>query len=305
MRSKNPADYDVFVRPSSTVPIETIADQWLMRGRGSDPSSISWDAIRAIASDPKIHMCMTSDIHSHRLGDDLTEEWKGFKTTKLEQRIAGRVVERMAFIEHVRDDFLTTDDAEIIWRQEACRESSYRRSLWGTVRERMEPRFFDLLTRIGHQGFKQVLHIGTPLMMSDGDDDTLWSCRLGQVSRLCSGGIIDAICVGGSRGDHVIVDIKSTDHSVSPVHSQWNAKNQAQVLMYFIALSRIASLTDEVVAPRGVAFANPLRGVIEWISAEGLLAHMDVIETLARRGLWMSDEQVDRLLPVIRRTLSQ
>lgn len=305
MLSKNPADYDVLVRPSSPVPIETIADQWLMRGRGSDPSSISWDAIRAIASDPDNHMCMTSNIRYHRLGDDLTADWKRFKTTKLEQRVAGRVVERMAFLEYIRDDLMTTDDAEILWRQEACRESSYRRSLWGTVRDTMDPRFYVLLTRIGHQGFKQIIHIGTPLMMSDGDDDTLWSCRLGQVSGMCSGGIIDAICVGGSRGDHVVVDIKSTDHSVSPACSQWNAKNQAQVLMYFIALSLVASLDKDVVAPRGVAFANPLRGVIEWISAEGLLAHMDVIETLARRGLWMSDEQVNRLLPIISGALSQ
>ena len=305
MLSKDPSDYDVLARPSRSVPIETIADQWLMRGKGSDPSAISWAAIRAIASDPETHMCLTSDIHVRHIGHDMTEDWKALRMTKLEQRVAGRVVERMAFMEHMRDDFLTPDDARTIWHQESCRESSSRRSRWGTVRGTMDPRFYDLVTRIGHQGFDAVLHLGTPLMMSEGDDDTMWSCRLGRVSDLCSGGIIDAICVGGNRGDHVVVDIKCTDHSVSPASSQWNAKNQAQALMYFIGLSRVASLDEDVVAPRGVAFANPLRGVIEWISAEGLLAHMDVIETLARRGLWMSDAQVERLLPFIRGTLSR
>lgn len=305
MLSQNPADYRIFVRPDRPKPIETIADDYLMRGDESDPSGISWVAIRAIASDPTNLMCLTSGLHGRRIGHDLTSEWKALRMTQLEQRVAGRVAERMAYLEFARDDFMTTDDARMLWHQEASRESAARKQKHGNVRGTMPPEFYELIQRVGHQGYDAVLHLGTPLTMSDGDDATLWSCRLGRVSDSCSGGIIDAICVGGNQGHHVVVDIKCTDHSVMPSEGQWNAKNQAQIIMYFLALSRVAMWNEDVVAPRGIAFANPLRGVIEWAGAPDLLAHMDVLKNLGERGLGLPASEVERLMRFIGSNLGE
>lgn len=305
MLSKDPADYRTFVKPTRPTPIETIADEHLMRGDERNPAGISWAAIRGIASNPDNLMCLRSGLHGRHIGHDLTSEWKAIKMSKLEQRVAGRVAERMAYMEFARDEFLTDTDARMLWHQEACRESQSRRHRYGDVRGTMPVEMYDLLRRVGHQAYDAILHIGTPLIMSDGDDDSLWSCRLGRVSDVCSGGIIDAICVGGQQWHHVVVDIKCTDHSVMPMAGQWNAKNQAQLLMYFVALSRVAMWTDEVVAPRGIAFANPLRGVIEWAGASDLLANMDVLKNLGERGLWLHPDEVERVMAFISETLSE
>lgn len=304
MPSQNPSSYRTFVTPTKPTPIETIADEFLMRGDESDPSAISWSAIRAIASDPRNLMCLTSDLHWRHIGHDLTSEWKAIGMSRLEQRVAGRVAERLAYLEYVRDDFMTASDARVLWHQEASREPRSRRDRCGDVRGTMPVEFYDLIRGVGHQAFDAVLHIGTPLSMSDGDDDTMWSCRLGRVSETCSGGIIDAICVGGLQGQHVVVDIKCTDHSVIPLCGQWNAKNQAQILMYFLALSRVAMWNDEVVAPRGIAFANPLRGVVEWAGAPDLLAHLDVVRNLGERGLGLPRGELDDLMSYISSNLS-
>ena len=302
MPSQNPADYRTFVKPAKATPIETIADEYLMRGSESKPSAISWKAIRLIASDPRNLMCLTSDLHGRRIGHDLTSEWKALGMSQLEQRVAGRVAERLAYTEYQRDEFLTANDTRVLWHQEACREPRSRRDEYGDVRGTMPVAFYDLIRRVGHQAYDAVLHIGTPLSISDGDDDTMWSCRLGRVSETCSGGIIDAICVGEHQGHHVVVDIKCTDHSVIPTGGQWNAKNQAQIIMYFIALSRVAMWNDEVVAPRGIAFANPLRGVVEWAGAPDLLRHLDVVRNLGERGLGRGE--LDGLMSYISSNLS-
>ena len=305
MLSKNPADYRTFVKPCRPTPIETIADEYLMRGDEKKPEAISWAAIRGIASNPQNLLCLRSGLHGRHIGHDLTSEWKSIQMSKLEQRVAGRVVERLAYLEYARDECMTDTDARILWHQEVGKETAPRRRKYGDARGTMPVEMYDLLRRVGHQAYDAILHIGTPLIMSDGDDDSLWSCRICRVSEVCSGGIIDAICVGGHQGHHVVVDIKCTDHSVMPLAGQWNAKNQAQLLMYFIALSRVAMWNDEVVAPRGIAFANPLRGVIEWAGASDLLSNMDVLKNLGERGLWLRPEEVERVMAFISDTLSE
>lgn len=303
--SQNPSDYTIWKQPTTKVSIEALADSWAIAGPYADQSRISWYALQTLAADPENKLAVLDGLGWHRVGHSLVDAWKKIGLTKLERRIAGRVVEHLAWLEDVRDDIVTAEDARIEWERQAQSEPEWRREAFGQITEH-DDELFELLARLAHQCWSGVKAIGTPMQFHEDEEHSGWSHRVdaGRIAGNAGTGIVDAIVFGAQTSVPVLVDVKCTEHSIRRGEPLWNPKNQVQLIGYLVAIAAelVMRPSDYITTspmPVAVAFVNPLNGTIEWMTSECLLGHMDVIRRVAESGLGIHGDDLERVMGFI------
>lgn len=306
-------DYELFAKPWKPTSVESYADYQAMRYRYGKAYEISLSMLDRIASNPEIAMAIADGvgIYHYRAGHSFVQVWDDIKLTQLERRVAGRVIESLAYLEDVRDVVSTAHDAHVEWDRQVEIETKGRQAEFGKIHEHDEA-FFEMLAQIGHQAWHQVISAVTPLQLADEDSLTAWQLPVHldeTISQTISGGVVDAIGISTRTGKTVLVDIKSNHYSIrryADDGAPWNPKNQIQLLIYFIILSVFHVISDDcdVPQPSVIAAINPVRGTVEYLSPETLLAHRDVLRTLATKALCLNAELVDRLMEYLEEVLS-
>lgn len=295
--SKDKHDYRTFVRPDKPVTVEKLVDEFVVRGPYSNPSSISWEALRDIALDDSSPMCIVDGLRKFRFGHELGRVYARLADRRrdghlsvLECRTFGTVAERLGWIEFVRDEELDFIDVRREWQRQSALETDERKRKFGGLRDAddLPAGTLELLLRAAHQSFVGVLSLGTPLASASEEEilsGTGWQSSVSVPgSDTCCGGTYDVMVVG-KHGQRVLADIKMVDHSVD-AHAviRFNPKNQMQLLIYLIAIALQEDLRDDEI-PTGLAWINPLRGVVEYVTADTLLKNRTVIRTLASKAL--------------------
>lgn len=306
--SKNKNDYRTFVRPSKKVTVEKLADEFVVRGPYSDPSGISWEALRDIALDDSSQMCIVDGMRKVRFGHELgrvyarlTDHRRDGHLSVLERRTFGTVAERLGWIEYVRDEELDLVDARREWQRQSALETDDRKKKLGGLRDvdDLPEQTLPLLLKAAHQTFVGVLALGTPLASASEEEivsGTGWQVSVSVPgSETCCGGVYDVEVVGKHTGQRVLCDIKMVDHSVD-AHAviRFNPKNQIQLLLYLIAIALQEDLRDDEI-PTHLAWINPLRGVAEYVTTDTLLKNRTVIRTLAKKALCLPDDVVKKV----------
>lgn len=305
--SKDKNDYRTFVRPDKPVTVEKLVDEFVVRGPYSNPASISWEALRDIALDESVSMCIVDDMRRFRFGHELGRVYARLADRRrdghlsvLECRTFGTCAERLGWIEYVRDEELDLVDARREWQRQSAIETDDRKKKFGGLRDvdDLPDGTLSLLLKAAHQTFVGVLSLGTPLSSASEEEiqsGTGWQSSVSVPgSDTCCGGQYDVMVVGKHTGKRVLCDIKLVDHSVD-AHAviRFNPKNQAQLILYLIAIAIQDVRDDEI--PTGLAWINPLRGVVEYVTADTLLRNRTVIRTLASKALCLPEDIVEKV----------
>ena len=313
--SKDPSDYRTLVRPDRRTSVETLVDEWVIRGPYRNPASISWEALRALALDETDSLCIADGMRCARFGHDVSRSYQslapvskkkldanphlaGQHLSVLEARVFGRCCERLGWIEFVRDDELDVIDARREFQRQSAVETDERKAAFGGLRDvdDLPAGTLELMVKISHQVFVGMLSVGTPLSSSDSETGTGWQRNLTCQSPTCFGGQYDAVVVGHHTGQRVLCDIKMVDHSVDAKSLiRFNPKNQIQLLIYLLLVAMQDDIRDDEI-PTGLAWVNPLRGVVEFVTADVIIKNMDVIERLASRALCLPDDVVEKVV---------
>lgn len=289
--------------------IETLADRYTISLAPGD-GRIPWRQLQQVAADPANRLTILSGMRtSRRCAHPLVDEWNQQREsmTKLETRIAGKAIESLAWQEFSQEREMTEDDVIATWKRLDETEPAWRKERFGAVSLIHDAHFWGMLRQAGHQAYYMLVNgIGLPQSYTDymGDrfeQQTGWQVAvdLSGVSSRCRGGVLDAICCGRHSEQIVAVDIKAANHSIvyRDGDRYWNPKNQIQLLLYIaaIALLHVVDETCDISQPTALAFVNPIRGTIEFATADVLLDNMPVILNLARRSFALDDETTRRL----------
>lgn len=314
--SKDPADYRTFVRPDMRTSVETLVDEWVIRGPYRNPAAISWEALRAVSVCGTDSLCIADGMRCARFGHDVSRSYQslapvskkkldanpglaGQHLSVLEARVFGRCCERLGWIEFVRDDELDIIDARREFQRQSAVETDERKAAFGGLRDvdDLPAGTLELMVKISHQVFVGILSVGTPISSSDSETGTGWQRNLScSQSPTCFGGQYDAVVVGHHTGQRVLCDIKMVDHSVdAKALIRFNPKNQIQLLLYLILVAQQDDIRDDEI-PTGLAWVNPLRGVVEFLTADVIIQNMGVIERLASRALCLPDDVVEKVV---------
>lgn len=302
------ADYELFSTPPRRVGVEAYADNYLMRYvyPGGNPADISRYWMSRFGSDPELSLAISSGIgvFSLRNGHDYSREWEEMKNrrpiSQLESRVVGQAVERLAYVEDVRDDMLDVIDARVEWNQARARRlAQEERGAHEVPRaENLPDEFFNLILKMSHQAWSQVITSVTPLRYVD----ETWQVALPvpkNISKTIGRGEADVLGISKQTNQNILMDIKCNHYSICRRSSApWSPKNQAQLIMYFILIS-LSHLLDEdceLPQPTTLVAVNPMRGVMEFIKPEVLLQDIQVIRTLATRAFCLDAQLVERLM---------
>lgn len=303
--SQNTAGCTVWKQPTTRVSIEKLADEWAIAGPYANQGRISWYALWSLASDPRNQLAILDGVGWHQVGHSLVDDWEKIDLTKLERRISGRIVEHLAWIEDTRDDIVAAEDARIEWERQVQSEPEWREEEYGKISEH-DDELFELLARLAHQCWSGVRTIGTPIQFHEDGEHSGWSHRVdaGRIAANAGSGIVDAICIGARTQVPVLVDVKCAEHSIRRGEELWNPKNQIQLIGYLVAIAaelvmRSSDYISMSPMPVAVAFVNPLKGTIEWMTSECLLGHLDVIRRVADSGLGIHGDDLERVMSFI------
>ena len=298
-KSQDPSDYDWLRRPCKKMGVEEVADKLLA------PYKIRWGAIEAGGDRIAIPTGWTTlDVYAapmnHRWERGCTPAGSKYPS-QLRTRIMGKTVETLAvriLADGLDDDDLTADGAQVVL-SEMCdaepqwRRDEYKDSLEGFSEHRGAAA---LAAELARRTARLLKIVGSPVWNEDEDGNRILHHRIAGTRQVWCGEI-DALMRGRHARSLVLVDIKCRVDRVSPAvgwTGHWNAKQQAQMLMYLLLMSRSRDCADE--SPAFICAVNPVIGILEHFDVRRIPEHEVLLRTLADVGLGLSSQEVDTAL---------